>query len=264
MIAFKEAHRYFGETISEGNTSELLYTSITRYDPFYQTEKHYHANPYLSILVKGSYKELGIKFHSTITPFDLIFRPAGYEHENFFGPNGGVCLNIEFDSRLDIYFVKEVFLPQKTMIFHGEVPNVLGILRKLEQRGNEVMDILPYFVSFFSNVKPTKKSKQLVDVAIGILKKDISMNYSVSLLAERLQVNPIYLSRMFKYYTGNTVSEYHIGLKLACALKDVVGSDWSISKITHEYGFYDDSHFIRNFQQVFGISPYQLRLRIKM
>lgn len=255
----KELGDFFGHKLLETDFSCGLHTTLTSYEPHQQITKHYHANAYISLLIRGQYLEQTAKGATPLGAYDLIYRPAGYTHQNHFGERGGVCLNIEIS---DMPTSVATGLSHKVGLIKSEAVQVNSLLRKLSRCQPDAFESLLHLLSYFDTTQPNRVTKDKVCQGIKILQQELDIHHSVSSLAKRLGVHPVYLSRIFKQQTGSTVSEYQLGIKLQYAFRDVIDSTYSISSITHRYGFYDDSHFIRSFQSVFHFSPYQLRLRL--
>lgn len=76
-------------------------------------------------------------------------------------------------------------------------------------------------------------------------------------LAEHVQLNPSYLSRLFKKETGVTVSEYIRQLKIDAAKNMLIYSDFSPSEIASILAFPDQSYFTEVFHKLVGATPRQ-------
>jgi AraC-like DNA-binding protein len=65
--------------------------------------------------------------------------------------------------------------------------------------------------------------------------------------------------RRFRAAFGQTPSRFLIRYRLTRASQLLVESDETISRIALETGFYDHSHFTREFRKMFGLSPGRYR-----
>lgn len=65
--------------------------------------------------------------------------------------------------------------------------------------------------------------------------------------------------RRFRSLFGQTPSHFLIRYRLTRASQLLVQSDRTLSSIAHESGFYDHSHFTREFRKMFGLSPGRYR-----
>lgn len=65
--------------------------------------------------------------------------------------------------------------------------------------------------------------------------------------------------RRFREAFGRTPSRFLIRYRLTRASQFLVKSDHTVSRIAQDVGFYDHSHFTREFKKMFGISPGKYR-----
>lgn len=78
---------------------------------------------------------------------------------------------------------------------------------------------------------------------------------SVAKLASVASLSVSQFERRFRRVFGQTPSRFLIRYRLTRASQILVRSDESLSEIAHEVGFYDHSHFSREFKKQFGQSP---------
>lgn len=82
---------------------------------------------------------------------------------------------------------------------------------------------------------------------------------SHSQLTRRLHYSGEYLNRIFKKYTGKTISEYRQQLVLRQAARLLAGTDRSISGILSDLGVSNRSYFYRAFETAYGMTPLAYR-----
>jgi len=80
-------------------------------------------------------------------------------------------------------------------------------------------------------------------------------------LARLARVNPTYLSRAFKRYTGKTLFGYITERRLQAAMVRLRGTSDKILSIATDCGFGDLAHFNRTFKRYVGVSPRAYRWR---
>ena len=101
----------------------------------------------------------------------------------------------------------------------------------------KIQDILHYIQSNITN--PNKTSIQ-----------NISSYYNIS---------EQYLSRYFKKHTSLTMREYLIRYRIKMIENRLLYSEYKVYEIAEEFGFTDESHFIKFFKQHIGITPSTFR-----
>jgi AraC-like DNA-binding protein len=68
-------------------------------------------------------------------------------------------------------------------------------------------------------------------------------------------MSPRYLQRLFLQYTGVTPKLYHKINRFQLSLKLVAKKDSSLTSIAYDCGYFDQSHFIREFKSFTGVTP---------
>ena len=86
-----------------------------------------------------------------------------------------------------------------------------------------------------------------------------SENIDYKKLAEKCAVSYSTFLRLFKKLTGTPPSRYHINCKMNTAVNMLLSTSKSVLEIALSCGFYDSSHFIREFTAIKGISPSEFR-----
>lgn len=82
---------------------------------------------------------------------------------------------------------------------------------------------------------------------------------SLQHLADSVQMNPVYLSRLFKEKTGINFSDYLLKKKMETAALILKETDYSIYEISEMTGYSNDKNFSRAFKKFYGIPPANYR-----
>ncbi|WP_299125764.1 response regulator transcription factor [uncultured Winogradskyella sp.] len=172
----------------------------------------------------------------------------------------------------------EVFLDKdhdKTFSYFGthnlKIAGVIGSLRKIRQKGmarvlqieGKVYQILSMHLQQYNldvNNKKVKTnlSRSELKIIRGISKKilkDVSLDYSVDLLAEESGLTQAKLQEGFKLLYNRTVTEYIRHVRLEAARELINTTDLNISQIVYSIGFSSRSYFSKIFKEKFDISP---------
>ncbi len=126
-------------------------------------------------------------------------------------------------------------------------------------------DIRRFMKDFFTEaVRELEKSKQsknsyLVNQALKCI--DVYQEHNVTLvsMAERLQIHPSYLSKIFKQETGESFSEHLIKKKMNSAKQLLKTTNKKVYEIAGSIGYKDVAHFTKLFKKTFGVSPTEYR-----
>ena len=99
---------------------------------------------------------------------------------------------------------------------------------------------------------------QRVLILIGNnLHKKVSLNN----LAQYVNLSPWHLHRLFKAETGIPLAKYIKQLRMKRAARLLEDTFLSLKEIMQEVGVYDESHFIRDFSAIYGLTPIRYRMR---
>lgn len=85
--------------------------------------------------------------------------------------------------------------------------------------------------------------------------RERSFDTTIASIADRLQLHPVYVARVFRARFGCSIGEYRRRELLAEAARRLRETTQPISRIGLELGFCDQSHFTRVFRRLFGIPP---------
>lgn len=78
---------------------------------------------------------------------------------------------------------------------------------------------------------------------------------SLQQLSQTLQLHPVTISKCFPRYFGCTLGDYQRQLKIAQAVRLIRETTLSLTQISYECGFFDQSHFTKAFKRVSGFLP---------
>lgn len=252
-----------------GNTSRTLQLAgLTITDTEYTHPKvdwHYHENAYFTFILQGNVIEGNRKevyhcaggtllFHNWQEPHYNI-KPAGYTRGLHVELNGkwlsdyslnASCLEgsrkiTDVDTRLLFY---KVFKETRTGSGEPAIESlVLAAIDSMIQKQKSSSTRRPAW---------TKKITELLyyEPQERLRLKDI---------ASALNIHPVHLCRDFARHFNCTLGEYQRKLKIQRSLTLLPDDRYTLTEVAHACGFSDQSHFIRSFKRVYGISPNKFR-----
>ncbi|QTN26706.1 GlxA family transcriptional regulator [Rhodoferax sp. AJA081-3] len=95
--------------------------------------------------------------------------------------------------------------------------------------------------------------------AIVLMEKNITTPLEISVIAKIVKASSRQLERVFLAETNTPPSEFYRNSRLKYGRWMLTSTDSPVSTIAYECGFADASHFIRHFQQLYGVTPGRLR-----
>jgi len=84
---------------------------------------------------------------------------------------------------------------------------------------------------------------------------------SVRSIAERVYLHPVYLSKLFKSETGESLGDYIIRVKMERARYLLRHTNRKIYEITAELGYQNPQYFSKMFKKYYGMTPLEYRER---
>lgn len=128
---------------------------------------------------------------------------------------------------------------------------ILIFVERLQRNSPRVHNISPvYFHAKATNL-------------IHFINNNYKKKLTLSMLAQRYQYHPSYLSILFKNVTGFTLSEYLNNMRIKASQQLLEHSNMDIMEIALECGFNSLSHYGRVFKQIVGKSPSEYRKSVK-
>lgn len=95
---------------------------------------------------------------------------------------------------------------------------------------------------------------RLADRAKVLLGSDLSRRWTLAEIAAEVGGSPVYLTQVFRQVEGVPLYRYHLRLRLAHALDQIMHYD-DLSALAVDLGFSSHSHFAAAFRQAYGRSP---------
>ena len=119
-----------------------------------------------------------------------------------------------------------------------------------------------FFLSFFSlflDEKTEEARDKSFEEILEYLEQNFKENISIDELSKKFDLNPFYIIRLFKTQINMTPHAYMINLKINKA-KEILKKNTSIVDTALECGFFDQSHFHKNFLKIVACTPNEYKL----
>ena len=102
-------------------------------------------------------------------------------------------------------------------------------------------------------------SNRRLHEAVMLMEKHMTEPLDIDSIANLVGTSKRQLERLFVAETSNTPAQFYRQVRLRFGRWLLISSDRHIGEIAFECGFADAPHFIRHFQNMFGMSPGKLR-----
>ncbi|MGI8997649.1 MAG: helix-turn-helix domain-containing protein [Pyrinomonadaceae bacterium] len=94
---------------------------------------------------------------------------------------------------------------------------------------------------------------------LTLMSSDLHRELSLEELARTVNLTPEHLCRLFKAGTGESPLKYRKRLRIQKARELLETTFLSVKEIMFAVGVNDASHFVRDFEAAYGLSPTQYR-----
>lgn len=101
----------------------------------------------------------------------------------------------------------------------------------------------------------TERVKRVIELMQG----NPSRTFSLGEMAESVNLSPPYFCYLFKTITGVPPARYLKSLRMQQAASLLTTTFLSVKEIVRCVGCTDESHFVRDFKRIYGVTPSEYR-----
>lgn len=96
---------------------------------------------------------------------------------------------------------------------------------------------------------------------IELMQRDPSRTFPLEKMAESANLSPPYFCYLFKSITGVPPAKYLKSLRMQQAATLLATTFLSVKEVVRRVGLTDESHFVRDFKRLHGLTPSEYRNR---
>ncbi len=259
--------KYYGNQKSEVSFNGVLLSQYSYTAE--RTDWHYHENPYFMYVLGGNMKDCNAKVKTLCPSGSLMFNNWQEPHYGSKHSDNAGGFHLEFEkSWLENNEISLNLLEGSQLI---ENPQIHFLFTKLY---NEFM-----LTDNYSEVSVEVLLLQICEKLAGI--KEINsgniptwihglkelLHYdtntlSLKYLSDELKVHPVHISRAAPKYLSMSLGEYIRQQKIKKAIPLLLNPFLSLTEITYQLDFSDQSHFNRVFKSYFKMNPSMFRKKM--
>ncbi|WP_338539713.1 response regulator transcription factor [Paenibacillus tundrae] len=120
-------------------------------------------------------------------------------------------------------------------------------------------DILEHISYYFINNSQDMQEHTHADVAIEIINKYYAEDISLQGVASQINVNPSYLSRLFKQEKGENFIAYLTRVRMEHAKNYLLSKELKVYEIAEKVGYHNYTYFSKIFKRSVGHTPEEYR-----
>lgn len=249
-IAYQEAIEAFEFNIILRNKQIIYYSDITGPCEKYHGSSFSEHQKFINAIKVGNYKEAEEIFSVMIEKdFEKAVPSTQMLKCKMFGLLNTMIMAVEEASIVCGTELWEDLKPVERLL---KCNTVECLSREL----NSILRIMDEYVESNRN----KQNDVLInDIILFVNKAYTDINLSVSMIADKFNINPSYLSRLFKIQKGICLLDFIHKTRIGNAKKLINNTDMSLKDIGNQVGYYNNIGFIRAFKRYEGITPGQYK-----
>lgn len=259
--------KYYGSRNSEKLFNGVLLSHYTYTRN--KTDWHYHENPYFMYVLQGNMMDCNTKIKTLCPSGSLMFNNW---QESHYGSKHSVQasgFHLEFEKKwLEKNGISLSLLEGSQLIQNPKIHLLFAKLYIefiLSDNYSEVSVeiLLLQICDALSDLKKENSNKKpiWIESLKELLYYDTS-NLTLKYLSEQLGVHPVHISRAAPKHLSMSLGEYIRQDKIKKAIPLLLDSNSSLTEITYELGFADQSHFNRVFKSYLNTSPSSYRKKL--
>lgn len=125
----------------------------------------------------------------------------------------------------------------------------------LQKQAYNFIELLSKSITSHKHFVSTRKMNSYVSKSLEMISKYAQYNISVGSIAQKLSIDPSYLSRLFTADIGVPIKEYINEIRITTSNDLLTSTDYSISQISEMVGFSSTQAYSKAFKQFNGVSP---------
>lgn len=218
---------------------------------------HKHEHPAVSFVLKGSFRESADGEIDLACSAKALIKPEDLVHSDSYDQDCTI-LCIYLKDKSVIYEINKSVFRNWSSLYNI---NWLTFNSYLEQKKYREKKI--ELNDFVKKLGRSRMNHSDIPDWIYSLKQYLDLHFNenvqTSFLADKFEVHPVYLARVFRKYFGQSVKSYLRSIRIKNSMSSMITSSETFTRIAMENGFADQSHFIRNFKAESGSTPKQFR-----
>jgi AraC family transcriptional regulator len=253
---------FYGQVLHR-HTGDGIILAELKHDRARRLPTHSHELAFFHLLLHGHYSETFGRRTAALKPFTTIFHPSGITHHDEIGAGGMRIFSVELQDEWLERLRECGVVPQSSVALPGSELSRLAVrLYREYQNLNRcstlaieglVLEMLALVAR--PDRVPERRPPKWLSTVEDLLKSSFQENLTIGEIAAQVSVNPTHLSRVFRQFHNQAISDYLHELRVEFACRQLADPDVALSAIAAASGFADQSHFTRVFKQCTGMTP---------
>ncbi len=216
-----------------------------------KSDMDFHSHDYLliSLLLSGSVLEHTSNYTTIANSSAVFIKPPGINHSNAFPKNASILSIRVYDWEYYKLRFNDIEVIQNGAVLYY----FLNVLKSVDKK----LALAELKKSLLNHFKIGKN--KTVPVWLSEVKRFVESHFNESIqirrLAKEIGKHPVHLSRTFKAFYGVDIKSYQKQIRLHNAISEIGSQGKNLTQIAQDCGFYDQSHFSREFKKTTKMPP---------
>jgi AraC family transcriptional regulator len=219
--------------------------------------RHAHEQPFLSLLLRGHYRErVGGRADELAGPA-LVVHASGESHHDEFAEDGALICSIDVPPDwLDAAALRGRSLHRGPQV-EAVAMRVMEAMKRDGTAAFEVVDsaLLHLVATLLGKSRRQRGAPVWVARVAAFLHEHYAHSLPLAQLAQIAGVHPVHLARHFHQTYRCTIGDYLRALRVDRAVEDLLATDLPLVEIAAAHGFADQSHLSRLVRTQTGRTP---------
>jgi AraC family transcriptional regulator len=222
----------------------------TQHPAGFALPRHAHDRSALTLVLEGSFSETIRASEWTCEHLSLVFKPAGLEHANRYGPRGATSFIVEFDGATHAPPLGPGDFTQLL------VPMALAARDALMHPASTHLaaEALIHEITSPSRDREGSAKPPWLNRIVARLRESITDPPGLEELGIEAGVHPVHVSRAFRRSYGITMTRFLARCRIAEGIRQLARGA-PIPTTAIGLGYYDQSHFTTAFRRETGMTP---------
>lgn len=211
-------------------------------------EHLYRPPTFIHLLETGQWQSAKEKLSSLFHADELIHHTRESVYEAFIAIYNGI-IYVAHKKGIDL---REIDL-QGLNLLYDRAP--ISSASNLKGWSDEVIDKL----QLHYDESDTYQKKHVIKQVQDLVSKELGIDTSVKTIADRVYLHPVYLSKLYKSETGESLGDFIIRMRMEKAVYMLRSTNKKIYEITTELGYQNPQYFSKIFKKHYGCTPNEYR-----
>ena len=240
------------------------------YTPGTRHRAHQHDSLHLSLVLSGRVAETVGRNTEYASALSVVAKDAGVTHADDFGSEGAKLARLTLPSGTIAALVDDPSRSSGWRWTHDD--RVANPFLQLVRRANAGVfsfdigdpDLIDLLAALTARAAPLPRGgpPAWLDETMRELRESWKPGLTVTELARRAGVHPVYLARSVRRWFGTGVAEELRRLRIRSAAAALTETTQTVSRVAHAGGFADEPHLCREFHRAMGMTPRRYRVLV--